>query len=193
MARSWHKASAGGFIAAALGLAFVHGWAIGTTATDGPKTYYVDDFSLQYVEMEPEAGTGPEAEAEYPINELPMYGLRDKTAEQQRADEAYIRFMTKGGRSREEAAEIAAKNAWNVFYSGDKAAAIRRFNQAWLLDPDNQLALWGFAATSIDRGDWDAALSYYRMAIESGPENPSLERDYNLALQRVENTHSPRP
>ena len=63
---------------------------------------------------------------------------------------------------------------------------IKRFNQAWLLDPNNQLALWGFAVTSIDRGDWDAALHYYRMAIESGPYNPRLERDYKLGLRQVE-------
>ncbi|MGB5165799.1 MAG: carbohydrate binding domain-containing protein [Woeseiaceae bacterium] len=176
-----------------LGLAFVHGWAIGATATDGPVTYYVDDFSLLYADMEPGAGTRPEVEAEYPINELPMYGLRDKTPEQLRADEAYIRHMTRGGRSREASAEVAAKNAWNVFYRGDKAAAIRRFNQAWLLDPDNQLALWGFAVTAIDRGDWDAALRYYRMAIESGPENLTLERDYNLALLQVEKIQSAQP
>ncbi|MBT8083466.1 MAG: hypothetical protein KJO56_13660 [Gammaproteobacteria bacterium] len=172
-----------------LGLVAVHGWAIGVGTTDGPVTYFVDDFSLQYVKTKQEAG--PEAAAEYPINELPMYGLRDKTTKQKRADKKYIRDMTRGGRSREEAAEVAAKNAWHVFYSGDKAAAIRRFNQAWLLDPDNQLALWGFAVTSIDRGDWDAALRYYRMAIESGPENPRLERDYRLALRQVEKIQSP--
>ena len=169
----------------------VHGWAIGTTATDGPVTYYVDDFALQSVRLETESGTDTDATADYPINELPMYGRREKTAEQKRADAKYIRVMTKGGRSREEAAEVAAKNAWNVFYSGDKAAAIRRFNQAWLLDPDNQLALWGFAVTSIDRGEWDAALRYYRMAIESGPANPSLDRDYKLALRQVEKMGEP--
>ena len=164
----------------------MHGWAIGTGATDGPVTYFVDDFSLQYVKTEQEAGTAPQTAAEYPINELPMYGLREKTAKQERADREYIRMMTRDGRSREEAAEAAAQNAWHVFYGGDKAMAIRRFNQAWLLDPSNQLALWGFAVTSIDRGDWDAALRYYRMAIESGPYNPRLERDYKQGLRQVE-------
>ena len=62
---------------------------------------------------------------------------------------------------------------------------------AWRLDPDNQLALWGFAVTSIDRGDWDAALRYYRMAIERGPDNPRLERDYKLGLRQVEKIGSP--
>ncbi len=93
-----------------------------------------------------------------------------------------------------EAAEIAAKNAWNVFYSGDKTMAIRRFNQAWPLDPDNPLALWGFAVISIDRGNWEAALRYYRMAMENDPDNPRLQRDYELALRQVEKVpvHQPR-
>lgn len=128
------------------------------------------------------AGT---AIADYPINELPMYGLREKTAEQKRADEAYIEAMTQDGKSRAEAAESAARMAWNIFYQGDKATAIRRFNQAWLLDPQNQLALWGFAVTCIDRGQLEDAIRYYRMAIEAGPENPGLQRDYDIALRML--------
>ena len=85
-----------------------------------------------------------------------------------------------------DAAESAAKNAWNVFYSGDKAKAIRRFNQAWLLDPDNLLALWGFAVTSVDRGDYEGAARFYEMAIERGPGEPTLERDYRLTVRQLE-------
>lgn len=164
-----------------LGLDAVHGWAIGTTATDGAVTWFLDDLSLLRPESPP-----PSTTADYPINEQPMYGLKEKTAQQKRADDEYVRMMTRGGRSRQEAADVAAKNAWNVFYGGDKATAIRRFNQAWLLDPHNQLALWGFAVISIDRGDWDGALRYYRMALESGPPNPRLQRDYELALRQTD-------
>ncbi len=164
-----------------LGLDPVHGWAIGTTATGGAVTWFLDDFSL----LRPKSAV-PSPPADYPINERPMYGLEEKTEQQRHADDEYVRMMTRGGRSRQEAADVAAKNAWNVFYGGDKAVAIRRFNQAWLLDPNNQLALWGFAVTSIDRGDWDAALRYYRMALESGPPNPRLQRDYELALRQTE-------
>ncbi len=171
-----------------LGLDAVHGWAIGATVTDGPATWYVDDFAL--VRTVPGTRSAPAADA-WPINERPMYGLAEKTPEQKRADEEYIRMMTEGGRSREDAAEVAAKNAWYVFYSGDKVMAIRRFNQAWLLDPDNALALWGFAVTSIDRGDWEAALRYYRMAMENDPDNPRLQLDYELALRQVEKVPVP--
>lgn len=169
-----------------LGLSSVHGWGIGTTHTDGPATYLIDDFALLRLGGSSIETSRPGPAAEYAINELPMYGMREKTPAQRRADEKYIRQMTKGGRSREEAAQIAAKNAWNVFYSGDKRFAIKRFNQAWLLDPGNQLALWGFAVTCVDRGQIEDAARYYRLAIDKGPPNPSLERDYRLALRQLE-------
>ena len=159
-----------------LGLSEVHGWAFGTTNTGGPITYYLDNFELRST---PACG-------DYPINELPMYGHMQKTADQKRADKRYIEYVTKGGRSREAAAVGAARVGWNMFYRGDRSTAIKRFNQAWLLDPKNQLALWGFAVISIDRAQIEEAIRYYRMAIESGPEDPSLRRDYENALKMLE-------
>jgi len=160
-----------------LGLSEVHGWAFGTTNTGGPITYYLDSFELR---------SAPACSADYPINELPMYAHIHKTADQKRADKRYIKQMTEGGRSREAAADYAARVGWNMFYRGDCSTAIKRFNQAWLLDPKNQLALWGFAVISIDRGQIEEAIRYYRMAIENGPENPSLQRDYENALKILE-------
>jgi hypothetical protein len=160
-----------------LGLSEVHGWAFGTTNTGGPITYYLDSFELR---------NAPACGADYPINELPMYGHIQKTADQKRADTRYVKEMTTGGRSREAAAVVAARLGWHVFYQGDCSTAIKRFNQAWLLDPKNQLALWGFAVISIDRGQIEEAIRYYRMAIESGPEDPSLRRDYENALKMLE-------
>ncbi len=160
-----------------LGLSDVHGWAFGTTNTGGPITYYLDNFELR---------NAPACSADYPINELPMYGHIQKTADQKRADTRYIKYMTEGGRSREAAADSAARVGWNMFYRGDCSTAIKRFNQAWLLDPKNQLALWGFAVISMDRAQVEEAIRYYRMALESGPEDPSLRRDYENALKRLE-------
>lgn len=177
-----------------MGLVTVHGWAIGATQTNGPVTYYIDDFSLQHVGPDTHEGVAVGGDdTNYAVNELPMYGLREKTDQQKKADQAYIAYMTKGGRSREDAAQVAAKNAWNTFYAGDKATAIKRFNQAWLLDPGNQLALWGFAVTCVDRGQLEQAAEYFRMALESGPSNPALERDQRLLLQRLERSSRPTP
>lgn len=120
----------------------------------------------------------------YPINELPMYGHMKKTAAQKRADKNYIEFMTEDGRSRASAADAAAANGWHSYYAGDCCRAIRRFNQAWLLDPENQLALWGFGAICMSRSQPGEALRYLRMAIDNGPEHAKLRQDYNYVLKR---------
>lgn len=126
------------------------------------------------------------AKVEYPINELPMYGHAWKTPEQQRADQVYIETMTRGGRSRQDAAGSAARLGWNSCYAADCSNAMRRFNQAWLLDPNNRLALWGFAVISMERGEIEEATRYFQMAITAGPEDPSLQRDYEAALSMLE-------
>jgi hypothetical protein len=128
------------------------------------------------------ASPPPAVKADYPINELPMYGHLTKTAAQKRADREYIEFMTKDGRSRSEAADIAAKAGWDFYYKGDHVTAIKRFNQAWLLDPDNQLALWGFAGICRDRDQLRDAITYFELAIEKGPDSPLLKRDYQNTL-----------
>ena len=145
--------------------------------TGGPITYYLDNFELRNV---------PSCSAEYSINELPMYGHIQKTPGQQRADKRFIEEMTQHLQSRTDAADYFAGVGWTAFRKGDCSLAIKRFNQAWLLNPKNQLALWGFAVISMDRAQIEEAIRYYRMAIESGPEDPSLRRDYENALKRLE-------
>lgn len=163
----------------------VHGWAIGSMFTDGPRTFYIDDLSLQRSRTD-ESDPGARAPTDYPIEALPMYGQREKTPAQESASDTFIRTMTQDGRSREAAAQAVARDAWDFHDRGEYAASIRRFNEAWLLDPGNQLALWGFAATSVERGNHDEAARYYRMAIEAGPQDARLEREYRLTLRQLE-------
>ena len=169
-----------------LGLSEVHGWAFGVLETDGQATYYIDDVALGGSPSTVRGSAAGPGGVEYRINELPMYGGREKTASQKLADETYIETMTRDGRSREDAAVAAARTGWNVFYRGDKATAIKRFNQAWLLDSHNQLALWGFAVTCMDRGQIEDAVLFYRMAVEQGPEDPRLRHDYEVAAKLLE-------
>jgi len=158
-------------------LSQVHGWAFGALNTGGEVTYYID-----HVGVSP----APASKADYPTNELPMYGHLAKTAAQKRADKKYISYMTRHFDSRAEAADSAAKAGWDFYYKGDRTTAIKRFNQAWLLDPENQLALWGFAGICQDRGQLDEAIKYFEMALRHGPANAMLERDYRNALLAVE-------
>jgi hypothetical protein len=120
---------------------------------------------------------------DYPINELAMYGQFEKTPDLVRADERYIQSMTRDGMSREGASTTVAKLGWNTYYSGDCSRAMRLFNQAWLLDPHNQLALWGFAVVALERDQLADSRRYFEMALQSGPENPALREDYEYVSQ----------
>jgi Tfp pilus assembly protein PilF len=54
-----------------------------------------------------------------------------------------------------------------------------------LLDPENSLALWGFAGICRDRGQMDDAIRYFEMAIQREPENAKLESDYQNTLLQM--------
>lgn len=169
-----------------LNLSEVHGWAFGALSTGGPKTYYIDSVQLRSTSPDKKDAAIGARQPDYPINELPMYGLCKKTAEQKRADEKFIQQMAQRFQSHTDAADYFAGVGWNTFYKGDRSLAIKRFNQAWLLNPKNQLALWGFAAISLDRGQAKEAAHYFRLAIDNGPENSNLRRDYEDTLRRLE-------
>lgn len=88
------------------------------------------------------------------IDQVPMYGGIDRQAvpELKRADEEFIAAMTREFGSREKASEQAVGQGIRYYMVDDYAAAMRRFNQAWLLNPDNPDAFWGFAMVLHDQG-----------------------------------------
>ena len=169
-----------------LNLSAVHGWAFGSSRTDDPMIFYLDDFEL--LENGLDQGTAGQRSTVtlYPINETPMYSGRKKTPAERLADENFIEFMLNRYDSREDAAGAVAELGWKAYGDGDRRIAIKRFNQAWLLDPTNQYALWGFGVISADRGNIDDAVRYLQMAVDSGPPNPDLQRDYETVSKRLE-------
>lgn len=80
-----------------------------------------------------------------PINQLPMYGGRAKTEATQKADADFIASMEKQGLARTEGAKQMLKQGWAAWGKRDMTTAMARFNQAWLLDPENGNAYHGFA------------------------------------------------
>lgn len=164
-----------------LGLARVHGWGIATLDTSGRRTCWIDDVRLRYTplldDMPP--GLSRDEDVWVPVNELPMYGGFEKTERQREADATFLEtVLPRFDDDRAAAADYFAREAWKSVYSGDNATAMKRFNQAWLLDPDNPVTLWGFAAICRVRGNTDAALRYYEQAIEHGGNWPKLEAEY---------------
>lgn len=105
------------------------------------------------------------------IDEAPMYGGMDrsKVPELKAGDDKFIKDVTAQYGSRERASRVWVNQGF-AFYEQDKLGmAMRRFNQAWLLDPTNSEVYWGFAAVLQDQEKYCEALSMTERAFSSGP------------------------
>ena len=116
------------------------------------------------------------------INLIPMYGNPniEKKPFQKLADKAFIETVTTDFGSRENASMEFAGIAWRSYRTGDYSTAMRRFNQSWLLNPDNYLAHWGFASLLFDEGKTDKAAVHYNKAlstIDNIEQKPRLQAD----------------
>ncbi len=80
-----------------------------------------------------------------PIEEQPQYGGIPPTPEQQQIHNQFIQEVVKTNGTKELACEEALKLAWQYFQQGDYRTAMKRFNQAWLLDPKNPEVFRGYA------------------------------------------------
>jgi Tfp pilus assembly protein PilF len=105
-----------------------------------------------------------------PMDQLPMYGGVDRTADSslKAADEKLIADTTKHYGSREKASQAFVGNGFVYYNRDDLVVAMRRFNQAWLLDPHNPEAYWGFGAVLHDKGKNCEAMLQFQKALSFG-------------------------
>lgn len=88
------------------------------------------------------------------IDQFPMYGGLDRSANPtlKAADERFISDVTQAFGSREAASDRWVEEGIRFYYQDNYAMAMKRFNQAWLLNPDNPDGFWGFAVVYHDEG-----------------------------------------
>ena len=99
---------------------------------------------------------------------LPMFG-QPKIARAdnlKQADEAFIRDATFRYKTRQAASAAFVTQGWNALRSGQLDVAMLRFNQAWLLNPKNYGAFWGFGAVQSQRGKLAEAIEHLESARE---------------------------
>ena len=89
-----------------------------------------------------------------PMNEIPMYGGIPRSPEMQKADQEFIDQAVKIDGTREKASKAASDRAWEYYYQDDLRTAMKRFNQAWLLDTNNVAAYWGFGNIVGQRAEY---------------------------------------
>jgi tetratricopeptide (TPR) repeat protein len=109
-------------------------------------------------------------------NTTPMYGY-DRNHKENSCDVAFIKEVTTGNRPRADASNEVAYIGWQALRSGDSDKAIKRFNQAWLLNRKNAGALWGFGVWERNHEHFDQSEKFLKEALKYEKDNPELYVD----------------
>src|SRR5882724_2165625 len=120
------------------------------------------------------------------LNEQPMFGNQPKTPEMLAADAQFIAATEKYGYTHAQGSDKSVELGWRYFSKHDIPTAMKRFNQAWLLDPDNGDAFHGFAVLVMAR-DQDAAQadSLFQQGLAKPRQSPGIYLDYGRFLLTV--------
>ncbi|WP_417418008.1 biotin carboxylase N-terminal domain-containing protein [Hoeflea sp.] len=105
--------------------------------------------------------------------EIPMWEGVTKSEQQLQADQDLIEAARqKTGGKLDAAARRGVQLAWQAIAKGDAEGAIRRLNQAWLINPKRGDIYWAFGVSTAIRGDALAKVDRYFSKAESiiGPE-----------------------
>lgn len=79
-------------------------------------------------------------------------------------------------------AKDAVELGWKYFNKGDTDTALKRFNQALILDPDFAPAYFGIAYVYSVQNKFDLAIQNYRKSIEKDPTFSHSYSNLGLAL-----------
>lgn len=101
-----------------------------------------------------------------PKNLLPMYGYTEKTEDEKKADEEFTNEVTKKYGDRKKASQEIIKVADEFYQRGEIDTAMKRYNQAWLLDNNNPNAYIGFGDILKKQGYDKEAVEMYKKAEE---------------------------
>ncbi|MFM9924834.1 hypothetical protein VLK31_17715 [Variovorax sp. H27-G14] len=118
-----------------------------------------------------------------PTNQQPMYGNHEKAAALKSADDAFVAAIEQQGLSRADASRHAVRAGWRYWANNDLITAMSRFNQAWLLDPENGNAYHGFALVTATRGGTPEEVEqFFRLAASKPGVAAEAHVDYGRFL-----------
>jgi len=115
--------------------------------------------------------TAIKAEGQVPIDQVPMYGGMNRSTipELKASDEKLIAEATHQYGTREKAASVIVVNGFVYYQKYDFANAMRRFNQAWLLDPMNAEVYAGFGSVLHDQEKYCEAMQMMEKSLSLNP------------------------
>jgi len=107
-----------------------------------------------------------QVQAQRPDNTRPMYGEVEKSDEYKKLDEDFKNNCLEQFKTIDSAVFFHIDRAWRYFYNNDLKTAMKRFNQAWLLDPEYPDSYFGFAALLEMQDNKEEAVRFYRIGLE---------------------------
>lgn len=118
-----------------------------------------------------------------PVDEQPFYGFADKSAAMREADEHFLASVIQLTGSREKAFQATMLRGWRALGSGNASEAARRFNEAFLLMPEQSEVYHGLAAVAQVRfNDTEFADELFRVARKQPNPLKTLNADYGRLL-----------
>ncbi|MEM9331039.1 MAG: hypothetical protein AAGA53_06915 [Pseudomonadota bacterium] len=122
-------------------------------------------------------------QAQFLTNEIPTWEGIEKSPADIENDKELVRKSIELAGNRRTAVQYAVRLGWEQIGKGDPNHAIRRFNQAWLIDPKFPDIYWGFAIATHIRGDDLATVEkWLKVAMEAIGPNARLSTDYGRIL-----------
>ena len=116
-------------------------------------------------------------EAKSNIRLFPKFRDAVKDEGQKEADQELINDYIKQQGTRHKGSEVLVNLGFDYLYGGDPKTAMYRFNQAWLLDPKNENAFWGFAVIYFNFGDFGNAMKQLNEGLELNPKSSNILTD----------------
>lgn len=114
---------------------------------------------------------------------LPKYGQVQKNEAQRKADAEFLAGMDKHFKGdRKKASLEAAARGWTALRQNNMEEAMRRFNQAWLLDAGNAQAVWGMGAVAGSIGELRQSVNLFEEADRALSGDIDFVADYARAL-----------
>ena len=118
-----------------------------------------------------------------PINEQPFFGFVVKNSTQLAADENFVKAIIQAAGTREKAFDETSKRGWRAITTGKVGEAAQRFNQAFLLAPEQSGVYHGFAAVAQVRfNDSEFADELFKIARRQANPLKTLNADHGRVL-----------
>ena len=122
-----------------------------------------------------------------------MYGQPDIVRPDllKKADKDFIAKASSTFKDRDTASDAWAAQADEHMAKGELYHAMRRYNQAWLLNPDSYKPYWGFGRVTLARGNFEEAFQHFQKAkslINDLYQKPALIADYGIAYHDKANS-----